>query len=68
MSLSALVTKLIEEHLQGLKSQLCDYFPSPDVQVAWIENPFVNLCEAVASLSAKEHDSLIDLSCDSALK
>ncbi|XP_026093452.1 zinc finger BED domain-containing protein 5-like [Carassius auratus] len=69
MSLPTLVKKLIEEHLQGLKSQLRDYFPSPDAQVAWMENPFANLCEgAVTSLSAKEHDSLIDMSCDSALK
>lgn len=69
MSLPASVTKLIEEHLQGLKSQLHDYFPSPDVEVTWIENPFVILCdEAITSLSAKEHNSLIDLSCDSALK
>lgn len=69
VSLPTLVKKLIEEHLQGLKSQLRDYFPSPDAQVAWMENPFANLCEgAVISLSAKEHDSLIDMSCDSALK
>ncbi|XP_057184698.1 zinc finger BED domain-containing protein 5 [Triplophysa rosa] len=68
-SLPASVKKLIEEHLQGLKSQLRDYFPSLDVQVTWMENPFANLCEgSVTSLSAKEHDSLIDLSCDSALK
>ncbi|KAL1270901.1 hypothetical protein QQF64_029917 [Cirrhinus molitorella] len=32
MSLPTSVKKLIEEHLQGLKSQLHDYFPSPDVQ------------------------------------
>lgn len=69
MNLPTLVKKLIEVHLQGLKSQLRDYFPSPDAQVAWMENPFANLCEgAVTSLSAKEHDSLIDMSCDSALK
>lgn len=68
-SLPASVKKLIEEHLQGLKSQMSDYFPSPDVQFTWIENPFANLCEgAVTSLSANEQDSLIDLSCDSALK
>lgn len=69
MSLPASVKKLIEEQLQGLKSHLCDFFPSPDVQVTWTKYLFANLCEgAVTSLSAKEHDSLIDLSCDSALK
>lgn len=63
------VTNAIKEHLQGLKTQLREYFPPLDAQCSWIENPFgVHSDEAIAALSAKEQDSLLDLSCDTALK
>uniref|UniRef100_A0AAR2KEL9 DUF4371 domain-containing protein n=1 Tax=Pygocentrus nattereri TaxID=42514 RepID=A0AAR2KEL9_PYGNA len=52
-SLPNVVSRPIVEHLQSLKMQLRDYFPALDAHFSWIENPF---------------DSLIDLSCDSALK
>ncbi|MBN3312902.1 GRN protein, partial [Atractosteus spatula] len=48
-------SQLITEHLQGLRTQLRDYFPAPDVRFSWVENPFVNLSEeALASLSTQE--------------
>lgn len=63
------VTNAVKEHLQGLKMQLREYFPIPDVQCSWIENPFARHSEeALAALSAKEQDSLMDLSFDTALK
>lgn len=59
----------VKEHLHGLRTKLREYFPIPDVQCSWIENPFASHSdEALAGLSAKEQDNLVDLSCDSALK
>ena len=63
------VTNAVKEHLQGLKTQLREYLPIPDVQCSWIENPFAtHTDEALAALNAKEQDSLLDLSFDTALK
>lgn len=62
------VTNAVKEHLQSLKTQLRNYFPIPDVQRSWIENPFASHSdEALAALSAKEQDSFVDLSSDTAL-
>uniref|UniRef100_A0AAR2INL2 DUF4371 domain-containing protein n=1 Tax=Pygocentrus nattereri TaxID=42514 RepID=A0AAR2INL2_PYGNA len=55
-SLPNVVSRPIVEHLQSLKMQLRDYFPALDAHFT------------IASLSASDQDSLIDLSCDSALK
>ncbi|CAK6977302.1 zinc finger BED domain-containing protein 5-like [Scomber scombrus] len=62
------VTNAVKEHLEGLKTQLREYFPALDRQCSWIENPFEVQDEALAVLSAKEQDGLLDLSCDTALK
>lgn len=52
-----------------LRTQLWEYFPALSVQHSWIQSPFVTHNEdAVAGLSSKEQDSLVQLSCDTALK
>ncbi len=69
MQLPITVTNTVKEHLQGLKTQLREYCPVPDAQCSWIENPFAGHSdETLAALSAKEQDSLLDLSSDTALK
>ncbi|XP_062294532.1 zinc finger BED domain-containing protein 5-like [Scomber scombrus] len=62
------VTNAVKEHLEGLKTQLREYFPALDAQCSWIENPFEVQDEALAVLSAKEQDGPLDLSYDTALK
>lgn len=50
-----------------LRTQLREYFPALSVQHSWIRSPFVTHNEdAVAG--SKEQDSLVQLSCDTALK
>ena len=59
----------IRAHLEILRTQLREYFPVLSVQHSWIQNPFVTLNEdAIAGLTAREQDSLVELSCDTALK
>uniref|UniRef100_UPI003AABA6E5 zinc finger BED domain-containing protein 5-like n=1 Tax=Centroberyx gerrardi TaxID=166262 RepID=UPI003AABA6E5 len=54
------VTNDVKEHLQGLKTQLREYFPIPDVQCSWIENSFARHSDkALAALS--RHDRLAAL-------
>lgn len=36
------LSNAVREHLQGLRTQLRAYFPIPDVQCNWIENPFAS--------------------------
>lgn len=63
------VAGVIRAHLQILRTQLQAYFPVLSEEHSWIQNPFVTHNEdAVAGLSSKEHDSLVELSCDTALK
>ena len=63
------VADAVTEHLQTLRTQLRVYFPVLSEQHRWIQNPFASHNEDVlAGLSSKEQDSLVELSCDSALK
>ncbi|RXM30878.1 Zinc finger BED domain-containing protein 5 [Acipenser ruthenus] len=69
MQLPNSVKHIIREHLQSLKTNLCEYFPVPDTKFNWIRNPFASLDDdIIASLTSAEQDSLVELSCDSALK
>ncbi|KAJ4945691.1 hypothetical protein JOQ06_023370 [Pogonophryne albipinna] len=59
----------VREHLHSLKTQLRMYFPIPDTTANWIRNPFATLDDDIlANLTSREQDSLVELSCDSALK
>ncbi|KAL0159399.1 hypothetical protein M9458_043124 [Cirrhinus mrigala] len=49
MSLPTLVKKLIEEHLQGLKSQMRDYFPSPDAQLCLFPLTALRLADVLSA-------------------
>ena len=65
----ASVAGAIREHLKTLKMQLREYFPVLSKQHSWIQNPFAPQNEdAIAGLSSREQDSLVELSCDTALK
>ncbi len=65
----ASVACAIREHLQTLRRQLRDYFPTLSEQHDWIQNPYAPHNEdAIAGLSSREQDSLVELSCDTALK
>jgi hypothetical protein len=54
----------------GLTSSLNEYFPPIGASKMWVKNPFtVNTeNEEILQLNESEMDSLIDLSCDTALK
>ncbi|XP_008185177.1 zinc finger BED domain-containing protein 5-like [Acyrthosiphon pisum] len=57
---------LIQEHLQGLEANLKEYFPPINSNKAWIRNPFsINIETTFPDLNV---ESLIELSCDTALK
>ena len=65
----ASVAGAIREHLKTLKMKLREYFPVLSEQHSWIQNPFAPQNEdAMAGLSSREQDSLVELSCDTALK
>lgn len=64
-------TAAFKEHLRGLHAQLGKYFPELGMDFEWIRNPFGDQAhiELVSSkLSAKEVDSLVDVSSDGSLK
>uniref|UniRef100_K7GH28 Uncharacterized protein n=1 Tax=Pelodiscus sinensis TaxID=13735 RepID=K7GH28_PELSI len=69
-NISDAISAAIQEHLMGLTSSLNEYFPPIDTSKMWIKNPFTvhTENEEILQLSASEVDSLIELSCDSALK
>lgn len=61
------VAGAIRAHLEILRTQLREYFSVLSVQHSWIQNPFVTHNEdAIAGLTAREQDSLVELSCDTA--
>lgn len=63
------VTGVIRAHLQILRTQLREYSPALSEQQSWIQNPFVTYNEdAVAGLSSRKQDNLVELSCDTALE
>ncbi|KAF7645830.1 hypothetical protein LDENG_00197660 [Lucifuga dentata] len=63
------VAGAIREHLQTLRRQLREYFPVLSEQHSWIQNPFApHTKDAIRGLSSREQDSLVELSCDTALK
>ena len=65
----ASVAGAIREHLKTLKMKLREYFHVLSEQHSWIQNPFAPQNEdAMAGLSSREQDSLVELSCDTALK
>jgi hypothetical protein len=67
---SAAISAAIKERLLGLTSSLNENFPSVDASKMWVKNPFtVNTeNEEILQLNESEMDSLIELSCDTALK
>lgn len=60
------ISALIQEHLQGLEANLKEYFPPINSNKEWIRNPFsINIKTTFSDLNV---ESLIELSCDTALK
>lgn len=51
--------------MQGLKINFRDYFPPYDANNKWIRDPFY---VDVKGLTAKEENSLVELSCDASLR
>uniref|UniRef100_K7G8T9 DUF4371 domain-containing protein n=1 Tax=Pelodiscus sinensis TaxID=13735 RepID=K7G8T9_PELSI len=69
MQLLGDVKRTIREHLQSLKTQLQEYVPVSETKNDWIRNPFECInSDTLASLTSKEQDSLIKMSCGNALK
>uniref|UniRef100_K7GA61 DUF4371 domain-containing protein n=1 Tax=Pelodiscus sinensis TaxID=13735 RepID=K7GA61_PELSI len=64
-NISDVISAAIKEHLLGLTSRLNEYFPPIDASKMWIKNLFTIDTENEEILQV---DSLIELSCDSALK
>ncbi|XP_011159854.1 zinc finger BED domain-containing protein 5-like [Solenopsis invicta] len=58
----------IKEHLLGLKTSLKEYFPPINSNKAWIRNPFTVKVESETELPDSDIESIIKLSCDTALK
>jgi zinc finger BED domain-containing protein 5/7/8/9 len=58
----------IKEHLLGLKTSLKEHFPPINSNKAWIRNPFTVNVESETELPDSDIESIIELSCDTALK
>ena len=59
---------LFIQHLHGLKISFRDYFPPHDGSNKWIRDPFHANAKDLKGLTAKEENSLVELSCDSSLR
>jgi hypothetical protein len=69
-NISDAISAAIKEHLMGLTSSMNEYFPPTDGCKMWVKNQFTGNTEneEILQLNESEMDSLIELSCDTALK
>ena len=67
-NISEEIKSLFIQHLQGLKISFKDYFPPHDGNNKWIRDPFHVTVKDVKELTAREENSLIELSCDTSLR
>ncbi|CAK1599788.1 unnamed protein product [Parnassius mnemosyne] len=65
-SLDASLKLIFTQHLSSLSEHFENYFPENLEQYDWVRNPFQST--SPSTLSTKEEEQLIELSCDSSLK
>ena len=67
-NISEEIKRLFIQHLQSFKIIFRDYFPPHDANNKWIRDPFHVYVKHVKKLTAKEGNSLVELSCDTSLR